>query len=118
MASIIGAIMPDKFPPPIKNLPEAYIPLDGVTAFLSQSDDHQIVFIYFEKDTDVPEHSHASQWEIVIEGKVDLLMNGKYQIYKKGEHFFIPGGIKHSAKVYAGYHAVIFFAEKNRYKKK
>lgn len=110
--------MPDKFPPPIKNLPEAYIPLDGVTAFLSQSDDHQIVFIYFEKDTDVPEHSHASQWEIVIEGKVDLLMNGKYQIYKKGEHFFIPGGIKHSAKVYAGYHAVIFFAEKNRYKKK
>ncbi len=35
------------FPEPIKNLPEADIPLAGVTAHLSQSDTHQILFMEF-----------------------------------------------------------------------
>jgi hypothetical protein len=32
------------FPGPIRNLPKADIPLDGLTAYLSQSDIHQIKF--------------------------------------------------------------------------
>ncbi len=36
------------FPEPIKNLPKADIPLEGVTAYLSQSDTHQILFIEFD----------------------------------------------------------------------
>ena len=35
------------FPGPIRNLPEADIPLDGLTAYLSQSDNHQILFMVF-----------------------------------------------------------------------
>ena len=42
--------MPDVFPDPIKKLPQADIPLDGVTAYLSQSQDHQIIFMSFEFD--------------------------------------------------------------------
>jgi hypothetical protein len=49
------------FPDPIKNLPVADIPLDGSTAYLSQSDTHQILFMEFEKDVELPEHSHADQ---------------------------------------------------------
>ena len=35
------------FPEPVQNLPKADIPLDGVTAYLSQSVNHQIIFRRF-----------------------------------------------------------------------
>ncbi len=59
---------PKLFPEPIINLPEADIPLDGVTAYLSQGNDHQIIFMEFDKDVELPEHAHESQWGIVLEG--------------------------------------------------
>ena len=48
------------FPEPIRNLPEADIPLDGITAYLPQSDTHQILSMEFEKDANLPEHAHAA----------------------------------------------------------
>ena len=42
------------FPPPIKNLPEADIPIEGVKAYLSQAEGHQILFMEFEKDVELP----------------------------------------------------------------
>ena len=106
------------FPEPILKLPEADIPFDGVKAFLSQSSNHQIIFMEFEKDTEVPEHFHDSQWEIVLNGKVDYWQDGIKHTFTRGDRFFIPSGKKHSAKVYAGYAAIAFFNQKERYKKK
>jgi quercetin dioxygenase-like cupin family protein len=106
------------FPEPIRNLPEADIPLKGVKAFLSQGENHQIVFMEFKNDVDLPEHSHESQWELVIEGKVDLIVEGNKRSFKKGERFFIPKGAKHSAKIYSGYSSIAFFNQKVRYKKR
>ena len=59
--------MSEIFPKPIRNLPEANIPIDGVKAYLSQSDSHQIIFMEFEKTVDVPKHSHDAQLGIVLE---------------------------------------------------
>lgn len=111
-------IMTSIFPEPILNLPEANIPLEGVKAFLSQGDNYQIIFMEFKKDAKIPEHSHESQWEIILEGKVDYWEDGVKHSYLKGDRFFIPKGKKHSAKVYAGYASVVFFNQKERYKKK
>ena len=105
------------FPEPILNLPKADLPFDGVNAFLFQGEKYQIIFMEFEKDTDVPEHSHESQWEIVLDGKVDYFELGKKYTYKRGDRFYIPAGTKHSAKVYKGYSAIAFFNQKDRYKK-
>ena len=52
--------MTQVFPEPIRNLPEADIPLDGITAYLPQSDTHQILSMEFEKDANLPEHAHAA----------------------------------------------------------
>jgi quercetin dioxygenase-like cupin family protein len=106
------------FPEPILNLPEAAVPLEGVKAYLSQGEDYQIIFMEFAKDAEIPEHSHESQWEIVLEGKVDYWENGVKYTYERGDRFFIPRGTKHSAKVYAGYASIVFFNQKERYKKK
>ena len=110
--------MSNVFPKPISELPEASIPFEGVKGYLSQSDKHQIIFMEFMKDVDIPEHSHNSQWEIILNGKVDLICSGVKKTYKKGDSFFIQKDELHSAKVYAGYASIAFFNEKKRYKKK
>ena len=110
--------MSEVFPEPIKNLPRADIPFDGVKAYLSQSENHQIILMEFSKDIKVQEHSHESQWGIVLEGKIDLAIDGIEKTYTKGDRYFIPKGIKHSAKVYAGYADITFFNQKDRYKQK
>lgn len=107
--------MNEIFPEPIRNLPIADIPLKGIKAYLSQSDNHQILFMHFSEDVDLPEHSHAAQVGIVLEGKVELVIDGKNHIYTKGDRYFIPEGIRHSGKVYSGYADITFFAEASRY---
>lgn len=108
--------MSEIFPEPIKNLPEVDIPLKGVKAYLSQSESHQIIFMEFGGEVEVPEHSHESQWGIVLEGKLDLTIDGIKKTYSRGDRYFIPKGIEHSAKIYAGYADITFFDQKERYK--
>jgi quercetin dioxygenase-like cupin family protein len=107
--------MPETFPDPIKNLPQADIPLEGLRAYLSQSDGHQILFMEFCQDVELPEHSHASQFGIVLEGRIDLTIAGVARSYCRGDRYFIPEGVTHSAKIHAGYADITFFDEPDRY---
>ncbi len=106
------------FPKPITNLPEADIPIEGIRAYLSQSDTHQILFMEFSKDVELPQHSHADQVGIVLEGRIDLTIDGKQQTYTKGDRYYIAEGALHSAKIYAGYADITFFDESDRYPRK
>lgn len=110
--------MNEIFPEAIKKLPEADIPISGITAYLSQDKNHQIVFMQFSQDVEVPAHSHGPQWGIVLEGKIDLTVEGKEQTYTKGDRFYILEGESHSAKIHGGYASMEFFADKDRYKAK
>ena len=110
--------MSEVFPEPIRNLPEADIPLDGLKAYLSQADSHQILFMEFSEDAEVPQHSHEAQWGVVVAGKIYLTIDGIEHTYSKGDTIFIPKGAKHSGKIYAGYADVSFFDQKDRYKAK
>jgi quercetin dioxygenase-like cupin family protein len=110
--------MPTVLPDPIVALPEADIPLDGVRAYLSQSENHQIIFMEFSKDAVVPEHSHESQWAVVLEGRIDIVIGGEAKTLGRGDQYFIPEGVPHSAKVYAGFADVTFFNQKDRYRVK
>ena len=107
--------MEEIFPEPIRNLPEAHIPIEGMKAYLSQSDDHQILFMQFADDIELPEHAHGAQAGFVLEGKIDLVIGGQKHTYTKGDRYFIPAGAKHSAKIYKGYADITFFAEPERY---
>ena len=110
--------MSQVFPEPIKSLPEADIPLAGVTAHLSQSDTHQILFMEFKENVNLPEHAHEAQIGIVLEGQIELVIDGEKQLFTKGDRYYIPAGVKHSGKIYAGYADITFFNEPNRYSTK
>ena len=110
--------MPDVFPDPIKQLPLADIPLKGISAYLSQGYGHQIIFMEFDEDVELPEHSHESQWGIVLAGKIELCIDGVTRTYSEGQRYFIPKGVKHSGKIFAGYADITFFNQADRYRTK
>lgn len=115
---IIPSTMSQLFPKPILDLPEADIPISGIKAFLSQGKNHQIIFMEFSEDVILTEHSHESQWGVVLEGRIDLRVDGVERTYVKGDRYFIPKDVKHSGKIYAGYADITFFNEADRYKSK
>ena len=106
------------FPEPIRNFPQADIPLDGLTAYLSQSATHQTLYMQFERDTELPEHAHADQIAFILEGKIDLTVDGVKKTCVKGDRYHIPAGVKHAAKIYAGYADITIFMQPDRYKQK
>lgn len=106
------------FPEPIMKLPRADIPMDGLKAYLSQAENHQIIFMEFDADVNLPEHSHAGQLGVVLEGRIDLTIGGNKHTFTKGDRYFIPNGVPHSGKIYAGYADITFFDEPDRYKAK
>ena len=110
--------MTEIFPEPIRRLPEPNIPIQGIKAYLSQSNNHQIIFMEFDDDVDLPEHSHAAQIGFVLEGKIELTIDGETRVFKKGDQYYIPEGIPHSGKIYKGYADITFFDEPDRYSKK
>jgi quercetin dioxygenase-like cupin family protein len=107
--------MKEIFADPIRNLPEADIPLKGLKSYLSQSENHQILFMQFEGDVNLPEHTHAAQVGFVLQGKIDLFIDGKKHTYTRGDRYYIPAEIKHSGKIYSGYADITFFNEPSRY---
>jgi quercetin dioxygenase-like cupin family protein len=110
--------MSEIFPEPIRSLPQADIPLSGLRAYLSQAENHQILFMEFTEDVEVRQHSHEAQWGVVLAGKIDLTIDGVERTYTKGDRVYIPEGVRHSAKIHAGYADVSYFNQKDRYKPK
>ena len=106
------------FPKIITKLPEADIPIEGVRSHLFQGQNQQFVFMSFEKDAEAPEHSHEGQWAVVLDGGIELTVDGKIHTFKKGDTYFIPKGVMHSARVRRGYKDLTLFDQKDRYKVK
>ena len=107
------------FPEIITLLPEADIQFEGIRAWVLQGDKHQLVFFEMAPSAHVPEHSHDyPQWGMVIEGKMELVTDGKPRICKKGDEYLIPAHAKHYARFLSKSRVVDLFSEKSRYRLK
>ena len=82
---------------------------------MSQSDTHQILFMEFDRDVELPEHSHAGQMGVVLEGRIVMVIGGIESTFVKGDRYWIPAGVAHSARVFAGYADITFFDQPDRY---
>ncbi|PTY02676.1 cupin domain-containing protein [Opitutaceae bacterium EW11] len=104
------------FPGVVLKLPEADIPVPGLRAYLSQAVDHQVLFMQFSEDVEIPEHAHEAQWGIVLEGTIELTVEGRTQRFRKGDRYLIPAGAKHRARIEAGYADITYFDSPSRYR--
>ena len=103
------------FPEIVDKLPNTNVGVEGVVAKLFQGHDQQVVFMEFDRDVDVPEHSHEAQWGIVAAGEMELTIDGEARTLHKGDSYFIPAGVTHSAKIMKGYCDVTLFNQVDRY---
>jgi len=102
----------------ITDLPEADIPFPGVRGWILQSKDKQTVFLDIDPIGKVSEHSHSAQFGLVLEGEMSLTIGGETKRYKKGDTYFVPEGVLHSAVFHTHFKAIDIFNEKARYKVK
>jgi mannose-6-phosphate isomerase-like protein (cupin superfamily) len=104
------------YPGMIRNLPEIDIQLEGIRGWLLQGKDKQVVFFEMQPDIELPPHSHCDQWGLVVEGAMRLNIAGKPKVYRKGDRYFIPEGVVHSATFLTKVNAIDIFADPERYK--
>ena len=105
------------YPKVITRLPEADIPIKHIRAHILQGKKHQLVFFEMEPSALVPEHDHDyDQWGMIIEGKMELTIDGETRICTKGDEYVIPARVKHWAKFLCKSRVMDFFSEKDRYK--
>jgi quercetin dioxygenase-like cupin family protein len=106
------------YPEIITSLPEADIPFKGIRGWLLQGEYHQVVFMEIEPVGKVAEHSHGAQWGVVVEGEMSLTIGGVTRKYCKGDHYFIPAGVVHSAEFHSKTFAIDYFADRDRYSRR
>lgn len=103
------------YPDMLRNLPEIDIPLQGIRGWLLQSADKQVVFFDLEPVGEMPPHSHCAQWGLVIDGEMELTIDGETQTYRKGDWYYIPAGAVHSATFLTRVHVIDVFDDPARY---
>lgn len=106
------------YPELITRLPEIEPPAPGVRGWLTQAPDHQVVFFELDEGMNVPPHHHGAQWGIVVEGEMDLTIDGKTKRYGAGDSYYIPAGAVHGAVFLTRVRAIDVFADVDRYKPK
>ena len=103
----------------ITDFPEADVQFEGVRAWILQGETHQLVFFQMEANARVPEHSHDyAQWGMVIEGEMELTIEGRTRNCRKGDEYLIPARAKHKASFLAKSRVVDLFSEITRYRTK
>lgn len=102
----------------IESLPLADIPIPGITAKLLQAEGRQVLFMEFREGVTVPEHAHDAQWGVVLAGQLELTIDGKKQVYRKGDAYYIPKGASHKAKYSRGFRDVMIYDRPDRYRPK
>lgn len=103
------------FPDFITNFPEAEVHFPGVKIRLLQGEQNQVAFTDMDITGEVEEHSHGAQWGIVVEGELELTINGIARIYRKGDSYYIPDNVPHSGKFNTHVHTIDFFSDPDRY---
>lgn len=72
---------------------------EGITASIHHSDTMTFTHVTLEKGAVLPEHHHVhEQWTHMIEGELELTMEGETKVLTPGTAVYIPSNTPHAAK--------------------
>ncbi len=109
---------PRDFPAFVRRLPEAELPCKGIRGWLLQGGTGQVLFKEADTEVTIPEHAHGEQWGVVLDGRLELVVDGFTRLYMRGDFYSIPAGKQHRTRVFPGLRAVDHFEECDRYRAK
>jgi quercetin dioxygenase-like cupin family protein len=90
-------------------------PLESLRGWLLQGERALTMFYEIPDGVDVPEHAHGAQWGVVLEGSVEFMIGGETRTYRRGDTFYVPDSVAHSAVISPGYVGIDVFADADRY---
>ena len=103
------------FPAFVRRLPEAELSCQGMRGWLLQGGSGQVLFKEAETEVTLPEHAHGEQWGVVVDGRLELTIDGFTRLYMRGDFYSIPAGKRHRTRVFPGFKAVDHFEDTDRY---
>lgn len=83
------------FPDIIKKIHFDNYGVDGLEVYYDHTAIGTVYFFSTKNEFALPEHAHAAQWGMVIRGEVTYKIGGETKIYRAGETYSVPAGIKH-----------------------
>jgi quercetin dioxygenase-like cupin family protein len=104
------------FPEFIRELPMVDSPLASLRGWMLQTGQALSMFYEIPDGVEVPEHAHGAQWGVVLEGSVEFTIGGEKRTYGRGDTYFVPDGVPHSAVISRGYVGIDVFADADRYR--
>jgi quercetin dioxygenase-like cupin family protein len=102
----------------LARLPEAQMSFPQARGWISQSSDHQIVFLSFPAGAKAAPHSHGAQWGVVLHGEMLLTIGTETRRYRTGDWHHVPSGVVHSAEFTADTLLMDVFEDPDRYRAK
>ena len=93
-------------------------PVEGFRARFVHSDNMTFAFWDIKKGYSVPEHAHPHEQVVkMLEGQLEIDLEGKKHVLEPGMVLIIPGNVKHSAYAHTDCRAIdTFFPVREDYK--
>lgn len=74
---------------------------EGVLSQIVSGEKLMMAFMSLQPNLSDPGHSHPhEQCGIILDGELELTIGGEARILKKGDTYFIPGGLPHGARTF------------------
>lgn len=106
---------PEPFPEFIRALPTVDSPLASLRGWLLQTGQALAMFYEIPDGVDLPDHAHGAQWGVVLAGSIEFTIGGKTRTYSRGDTYYVPDSVVHSAVIHPGYVGIDVFADADRY---
>lgn len=100
----------------IRALPLVDSPLASLRGWMLQTRQALAMFYEIPDGVDVPEHAHGAQWGVVLEGSVEFTIGGVATTYGRGDTYYVPDSVAHSAVIHPGFVGIDVFADADRYR--
>ena len=101
------------FPESVHRLPRTK--LAGLDAFVHDRPDSQVVFLEAPAggpEVLVPTHTHDVEWGVVVEGAIEMTIDGQVELHTAGTAHLIASGVPHSFRFRPGTSSVHYFVER------
>ena len=106
---------PGPFAPFIRDLPMVDSPLASLRGWMLGNEGGLAMFYEIPDGVEVPEHAHGAQWGVVLEGSVEFTIGGETTTYRRGDTYYVPDSVPHSAVISPGFVGIDVFADADRY---
>ena len=101
------------FPKIIHKIPKRDYGIPGLHVYVDHTAQATIYYVETEQEVTFPEHKHAEQFTIVVNGFCELTIDGKSTRYEKGDSYSIPADTLHTIYLSAGYAEVDYVDDPN-----